>query len=160
MILLSLNIFADVPMPSLETQNLSEFSLVFNRDQQGICEWVTVPENWAKYSNHALRLGIVPPEFYNTVSPRWCFISIFIISPLFWLDICPTFMFSSSVWSLIFASHGKRNYISSCGIAQIFRPRSHLCVNLSRKSHARWYSRRRAGRRPCNIHVDPVTATR
>ena len=29
-------------------------------------------------------------QFQNT-TPGWCFISIFIISPLFWLDICPTF---------------------------------------------------------------------
>ena len=39
-------------------------------------------------------------------------------------------------------------------------PRSHLHVNLFRKSHTRRFSLIRAGRRPRNIHIDPVTPTK
>ena len=39
-------------------------------------------------------------------------------------------------------------------------PGSHRHINLSRKSHACQLSRKRAGHRPHNSHVDPITATR
>ena len=93
MILVSLNICircrGTYPCHHLK-HKICQNSLLF-RDQRGICESVMeLPENWAKFWP-CTSVGNSSSEFYNTVTPGWCFISIFIISPLFWLDICPTF---------------------------------------------------------------------
>ena len=92
MILVSLNIFIRRRGTHATTWNTKSVRVLSCLETSGtyISRNGKLPENWAKFKP-CTSVGNSSSEFYNTVTPGWCFISIFIISPLFWLDICPTF---------------------------------------------------------------------